>query len=58
MIQRVLSHIRLTELTCFGLILFMGVFLGALIWVFRKGSTDFYTSMESIPFNEGEIHVK
>ena len=52
MIQRVLVHFRFPLVSCAGLVLFLGVFMGALLWVFRKGSEDFYASMERLPLLE------
>ena len=53
MIQKVLSHYHLPELTCVGLILFMLVFAGALAWVFRKGSSNVYAGLEQLPLDDG-----
>jgi len=52
MIQRVLSHYHLLYLTCFGLILFMMVFIGCLFWVFRRGSSNIYALHKRLPFDE------
>lgn len=52
MIQRVLSHYHLPGLTCLGLILFMSIFIGALIWVFRKGSKNVYETLEQLPLKD------
>lgn len=60
-IREVLSHFHLPFLSCIGLLLFMGVFLGALLWVFRKGSGQFYGKMSDLPLDivrqEGENRV-
>jgi cbb3-type cytochrome oxidase subunit 3 len=50
MIQRVLSHYSFPLLSSFGLLLFMGVFVGALFWVFRTGSSKFYSDLSDLPF--------
>lgn len=52
MIQKVLAHYKLPELTCFGLILFMSVFIAAIIWVFRKQSSKFYAGLEQLPLQD------
>lgn len=52
MIQKVLSHYHLPELTCVGLILFMLVFVSALVWVFRRGSAYVYADLEQLPLRE------
>ena len=54
MIQRVLSHYTMPALSGLGLLLFMGVFLGALVWVFRKGSREFYSNLSDLPMKEDD----
>lgn len=50
-IREVLSHFHLPLLSCFGLLLFMGVFTGALMWVCRKGSGEFYKKLSDLPLD-------
>ena len=52
MIQRVLTNYHLPLLTCVGLVIFLTVFFGVIVWVFRKGSSRFYSGMERIPLEE------
>jgi hypothetical protein len=52
MMQQVLSHYHLPALACLGLLLFMAVFVGALAWVCRRGGSEFYSAMETLPFEE------
>lgn len=52
MMREVLSHYDLPILSCIGLLLFLGVFCGALIWVFRKGSSDFYAKLKNLPLQD------
>lgn len=52
MIREALSNYPHALLTAVGLILFLGVFVGMLIWVFRKGGKEFYGRMAELPFNE------
>jgi hypothetical protein len=52
MIQKVLSNYHLPELTCAGLILFMMVFVSALVWVFRRGSSKVYAELEQLPLQD------
>ena len=52
MIQKALLSFKWTGLTCVGLIVFMSVFMGVLLWVFRKGGSSFYSELESLPFQE------
>ncbi|MGE0762571.1 MAG: cbb3-type cytochrome oxidase subunit 3 [Bdellovibrionales bacterium] len=35
-----------------GLLIFVTCFLGYVLWVNRKGSTDFYQRIASLPLNE------
>lgn len=37
-------------LTCIGLILFLSVFLGSILWVFRPKTEKLYTYVADIPF--------
>jgi hypothetical protein len=52
MIQKVLSHYHFLELTCVGLVLFMLVFAGALVWILRSGSSKVYAALEQLPLQE------
>jgi cbb3-type cytochrome oxidase subunit 3 len=62
MIQRVLAHYHLPFLSCVGLMLFLLVFTGSVIWVFRRGSKEIYAQAQNIPLQDlrpqqnGEIH--
>lgn len=44
-------------LTCLGLLLFFGVFMGALAWVFRRGSVDFYAKLSASPLENPQEKV-
>jgi hypothetical protein len=52
MIQRVLLNHQYTGLTCLGLILFMAVFVAALVWVGRRSRTPVYSSLERLPLED------
>ena len=54
MMAQTLSHFHLPWLTCVGLLLFLGVFLGACVWVWRKDSEAFYKRLERLPFENSE----
>ena len=54
MIQRALSHYHLLTLTSVGLLLFIAIFTGALVWVFRRGSSQVYGGLELLPLRELE----
>ena len=53
--QQVLSKFHLPILSCIGLLLFVGVFSGVVLWVFRKGSSESYQKMSSLPISEESI---
>ena len=52
MMQQVLSHYHLPGLACLGLGLFFLVFLGAVAWVCRKGSGNFYNTLGALPLGD------
>ena len=52
MMSQVVSKFPMIWLTCVGLLLFMSVFIGALAWVSRRGSTGFYEEMSKMPLDE------
>jgi hypothetical protein len=58
MMQQVLSHYHLPALACAGLGLFLAVFVGAVVWVCRRGSGEFYSAMEALPFEENVILIR
>jgi hypothetical protein len=47
--SQVLANFHMPVLSCFGLILFVAVFVGALIWINRRGSQKFYESLSQLP---------
>jgi hypothetical protein len=53
MIPRVLASFPLPWLTCLGLAIFFVFFLAMLVWVFRRGSGSFYSTLALQPL-EGE----
>lgn len=34
-------------------LMFLALFLGALVWVFRRGSKQFYQKLSQLPLEEG-----
>ena len=44
-----LANYGLGFLNCFAMLLFLAIFIGALIWVNRKSSADYYRYMEKLP---------
>ncbi len=45
-----LAHYGLSYLNIFAMLLFLAIFAGALIWVYRKSSKTYYHYMENLPF--------
>jgi cbb3-type cytochrome oxidase subunit 3 len=55
MMAQALAKFPMAWLSCIGLLLFLGVFIGALLWANRKGSGDIYKRMSEMPLDsEGE----
>jgi cbb3-type cytochrome oxidase subunit 3 len=52
MIREVLSRFTMTWLTSFACVLFVMVFVGILLWTFRRGSQKFYDECGRIPFED------
>lgn len=48
-----LAGYGLTYLNCFAMLLFLAVFTGALLWVYRKSGKEYYRYMEELPL-QGE----
>lgn len=42
---------------CLGLILFLGVFVGALVWVLRRGSDEEYRMASLLPFESNHAQL-
>lgn len=42
------------HLIALGFVLFMGTFLGALIWTLFVREKSFYTKLSQLPMNDGE----
>jgi cbb3-type cytochrome oxidase subunit 3 len=54
MYKTVLKYFPLPDLVVAGQLLFFFIFLGALLWVFRRGSKEFYARLANIPLEEGK----
>lgn len=51
MMSQVLRNFPHIALTCAGMLLFIAVFVGALAWVFRRGSDKFYREASLLPLD-------
>jgi len=49
MIREALSHLHWTTLPIISMMMFVGVFLGVLLWVYRRESGKVYHEMEQLP---------
>ncbi len=47
-----LANYKLVFLNCIALVLFFGIFCGALAWIYRKSSKEFYDYMKSLPLED------
>ena len=56
MIREFVGHLHWSTLPVVSMFLFMSVFFGALIWVYRKESQSVYSKMSELPLiEEGEL---
>jgi len=51
--QIVLANINSPLLPMLGLALFIALFVGILLWIYRKDSNEHYKTMENLPMNDG-----
>ena len=49
MIRDALAHLHWSVLPVVSMFMFMSVFIGVLIWVYRKDSNHIYKEMENLP---------
>lgn len=52
------SHFPWLNLVVVGELMFLALFIGALIWVFRKGSKEFYAQLSELPLEKGTENGK
>jgi cbb3-type cytochrome oxidase subunit 3 len=51
--RNVLTHFPFMNLVIFGQLLFFAIFVGAIIWVYRKKSGVFYQQLSNMPLDDG-----
>ena len=51
--KEVIANMDMSILPTIGLLLFLGVFIGVLIWSFRNGSTKLYEQVMDSALDEG-----
>lgn len=51
-----MSHVDLMIFPKIGLVIFVTMFVLAVVWVFRRGSTKTYERTAHLPFDEAESH--
>lgn len=54
MTSELLSHFPYIGLICTSMLLFLSVFLGVLVWTFRKNAVSKYQRMECLPLEGGD----
>ena len=52
MIRELLTHVHWSILPVVSMMLFISVFVGSLIWVFRKESSSVYVKLAALPLEE------
>jgi cbb3-type cytochrome oxidase subunit 3 len=50
--SQVLANFHLPILTCIALLIFIGVFVGAIFWINRRGSKPFYDQLSEMPLRD------
>lgn len=56
MMKQVVSTFPLINLVLVGQLLFFTIFVGALAWVFRKGSKPYYDQLAQLPIEGSQSH--
>lgn len=51
--RNVLTHFPFMSLVIFGQLLFFAIFVGAIIWVYRRKSGEFYRQLSNMPLDDG-----
>lgn len=54
MIREVLAHLHWSTLPVISMFLFLSVFVGAVLWVFRKDSKTIYEKLGNLPLDRGD----
>ena len=54
LVKQALAHYTYISASCIALFAFLLVFVGNLLWVFRKGSTEVYRYTSDIPFRDND----
>ncbi len=52
MMREVLSHFQLTYLPIAGMFIFLSLFIGCTVWVWRTGSSQVYKDISELPLSE------
>jgi cbb3-type cytochrome oxidase subunit 3 len=52
MIREALAHLHWSWLPVISMLLFSAVFVGVLLWSYRRGSAEIYKEMSQLPLNE------
>ncbi len=59
MISKALSSFPYPWLSSLGLVIFFAIFVGVLVWVSRRGGTEFYSRLSQMPLEDLEpVYVR
>ena len=56
MIREAIGALHWSYLPVISMFMFLSIFLGSLIWVFRKGSKEVYSELSQLPLAEEGVH--
>ncbi|MEN9722487.1 MAG: hypothetical protein RJB38_473 [Pseudomonadota bacterium] len=54
MLARVLSEFPWVWPACLAMLIFLGIFVGVIFWIFRRDSRGLYETISAIPLKEHE----
>lgn len=57
MLSEIASKFPMIWLSCVALLMFFGLFLAILAWVYRKGSNEVYGHMAMAPFANSDLEL-
>jgi len=52
MIRDFLANLHWSTLPVISMFMFLSVFIGAILWVFRKDSTEIYNGLSALPLEK------
>ncbi|MBP9733236.1 MAG: CcoQ/FixQ family Cbb3-type cytochrome c oxidase assembly chaperone [Candidatus Omnitrophica bacterium] len=52
--ELILAQYTLIPLNCAALLIFLAIFAGSVLWVYRRSGRSYYKYMESLPLKDEE----